>query len=292
MRLVFAATVAFMIALIVNCGLLFWQGLFGGSPALSHVTDQQFVVLAVWGVLVPTIWGFNARWLPIFLGLRQPNERILYVAYGFSIAGVVATYLSALSSQATVAFLIATLVVIDGLHVWTPAINPPKLLNVDPRFPWFVRLTYVWLLVSSILGMMAVMWDSSGGIWGASRHALTVGYVAGMVFAIGQRVLPAFSGMRVLWSTRLMFWLCFCCLPDAFCESQQPLAYEHIWAPAWKILPISAIIELTAVSAFAVNLEVTSVRPPAHLRLGQHRHPADNSRNQLKFRSLYRDWSR
>src|ERR1035437_3248703 len=103
-RLVFAATVAFMIALIVNCGLLFWQGLFGGSPALSHVTDQQFVVLAVWGVLVPTIWGFNARWLPIFLGLRQPSERVLYVAYGFSIAGVVATYLSALP-VATVAFL-------------------------------------------------------------------------------------------------------------------------------------------------------------------------------------------
>jgi len=266
MHLVFAATVAFMIALLVNGGLLFWQGLFGNSPALSHETDQQFVVLAVWGVLVPTIWGFNSRWLPIFLGLRQPNERILYVAYGFSIAGVVATYLSALS-VATVAFLIATLLVIDGLHVWTPAINPPKLVNVDPRFPWFVRLSYVWLLVSSILGMMAVPWDSSGGIWGASRHAITVGYVAGMVFAIGQRVLPAFSGMRVLWSTRLMFWSLLLLFTGCFLRvAAEPLAYEHIWAPAWKILPISAIIELTAVSAFAVNLGVTLGLPPAHLR--------------------------
>jgi hypothetical protein len=266
MRLVFAATVAFLIALLVNCGLLFWQGLFGDSPALSHGTDQQFVVLAVWGVLVPTIWGFNSRWLPIFLGLRQPNEHELYVAYGFSIAGVVATYLSALS-VATVAFLIATLVVIDGLHIWTPAINPPKLVNVDPRFPWFVRLTYFWLLVSSILGMMAVIWDSSGGIWGASRHAITVGYVAGMVFAIGQRVLPAFSGMRVLWSTRLMFWSLLLLFTGCFLRvAAEPLAYEHIWAPAWKILPISAIVELTAVSVFAVNLGVTLVLPPAHLR--------------------------
>ncbi len=43
------------------------------------------------------------------------------------------------------------------------------------------------------------------GIWGASRHALTVGFIAVMVFCVGQRILPAFAGMRLLWSTRLMF---------------------------------------------------------------------------------------
>ncbi len=171
---------------------------------------------------------------------------------------------------AAVAFLIATLLAVDGLHVWMPAINPPKLVNVDPRFPWFVRITYVWLLVSSILGMMAVIWDSSGGIWGASRHAITVGYIAGMVFAIGQRVLPAFSGMRVLWSTRLMFWSLLLLFTGCFLRvAAEPLAYEHIWTPAWKILPISALIELAAVSAFAVNLGVTLLQPPAHLRVQQ-----------------------
>jgi uncharacterized protein involved in response to NO len=269
MRLVLLSTIAFMVALLVNCALLFWQGMVGDSPALPHGIDQQFVVLAVWGVLVPTIWGFNARWLPIFLGLRQPSERMLYAAYGFSLVGILATFLS-FSPVATVAFLIATLLAIDSLHVWTQAINPPKLVNVDPRFPWFVRFTYAWLLVSSILGMMAVIWDSSGGIWGASRHAITVGYVAGMVFSIGQRVLPAFSGMRVLWSTRLMFWSLILLFTGCFLRvASEPLAYEHIWAPAWKILPLSAIIELAAVSAFAVNLGVTLLQPPAHLRVQQ-----------------------
>ncbi|MGB6689066.1 MAG: NnrS family protein [Terracidiphilus sp.] len=269
MRLVFLSTIAFMVALLVNCGLLLWQGLFGNSPALRHEIDQEFVVLSVWGVLVPTIWGFNARWLPIFLGLRQPRESMLYAAYGFSLAGVLATFLSLLP-VATVAFLIATLLAIDALHVWTPSIAPPKLVNVDPRFPWFVRITYVWLLVSSIMGMMAVIWDSSGGIWGASRHAITVGYVAGMVFAIGQRVLPAFSGMRVLWSTRLMFWSQLLLFTGCLLRvAAEPLAYEHIWTPAWKILPISAIIELAAVSTFAVNLGVTLLQSPAYLRVQQ-----------------------
>jgi len=115
-----------------------------------------------------------------------------------------------------------------------------------------------------LLAMMATRWDVSGGIWGASRHALTVGFVALMVFAIGQRVLPAFCGMHVLFSTRLMGWSLYLlfagCLLRVLAE---PLAYENVWAPAWRILPVSAVIELAAVSLFALNLGVTILRPAA-----------------------------
>jgi len=138
MRLVFASTLVFLVALVANCALLFRQGVVENSPALPHVTDQQFVVLAVWGILVPTIWGFNARWLPIFLGLRPPSKRLLYAAYDFSLIGIGATLLSWLP-VAAVAFLIASLLAIEALRVWEQSINSPKLVNVDRRFPFFVR---------------------------------------------------------------------------------------------------------------------------------------------------------
>jgi hypothetical protein len=32
-----------------------------------------------------------------------------------------------------------------------------------------------------------------------------------------------------------------------------------------SVLPVSSVIELTAVTAFALNLGVTFLRPPAHL---------------------------
>ena len=263
MRLVACATLVFLAALAVNGWMLFEQSTHGISPALPHVADQQFVVLAVWGVLVPTIWGFNARWLPVFLGLRAPNQAALYAAYVLSIAGIIATFLQFLP-VAEVAFLVATLLAIDALHVWKRSVHPPKVLNVHRSFPYFVRLAYGWLLVSCILAMFAVHWDFSGGLWGASRHALTVGFVAVMVFAIGQRVLPAFCGMRILWSTSIMAWslsLLFAgCLLRVIAE---PLAYENIWAPAWSILPISAMAELAAVSLFAVNIGVTILRVPS-----------------------------
>src|SRR6185437_11951186 len=266
MKIVAAGTVAFLVTLAVNCGLMFWDALRGSSPALPHITDEKFVVLMVWGVLVPTIWGFNARWLPIFIGLKQPKRGELFLAYGVSVAAIVATFLD-LVPLATVLFEIAALLAIDALHVWQPAVHPAKLINVHRSFPFFVRMTYAWLIVSCVLALMAVPMDHSGGFWGASRHALTVGFVAGMVFAIGQRVLPAFCGMKVLWSTRLMFWSLALLYAGCFLRVlAEPLAYEGIWHPAWKILPVSAVVELTAVTLFAVNLFATLALPAAHLR--------------------------
>lgn len=261
MRLVALASLAFLVALTVNGWLLVQQAIRGISPALPHVTDQQFIVLAIWGVLVPTIWGFNAHWLPVFVGLQAPQPKTLYAAYALSVVGVIATFLDRLAF-AEIAFLVAALLAIEALNVWKRSIHPPKLLNVHPSFPVFVRLAYGWLLASCLLAIIAVRWDFSGGIWGASRHALTVGFVAVMVFAIGQRVLPAFCGMRILWSTGLMAWSL--CLLFAGCLLRvigEPLAYEHIWAPAWRILPISAVAELAAVSLFALNIGVTIFRP-------------------------------
>jgi len=107
------------------------------------------------------------------------------------------------------------------------------------------------------------------GIWGASRHALTVGFLAMMVFSIGQRVLPAFSGMRLLFRPWLMFWALT--LLAAGCTLRviaQILSYQGIAASAWACLPISAITEMTAVTLFAANLVMTFARPRQHTTQG------------------------
>jgi len=249
--------------------VLLRQGITGASPALPHVLDQVFVVLAVWGIIVPTIWGFNARWLPIFAGLRPVNGDRLLWAYSLSLIGLVFTFFDLLA-VASVAFFFAALLSIEALHVWQRSIHPPKLLNIHPSFPVFVRLAYVWLVISCVLALLAVPFDHAGGLWGASRHALTVGFAAGMVFVIGPRILPAFCGMKILWSKRLMFWSLLLLSTGCFLRvSSEPLAYENLWKPAWKVLPVSAIIELTAVSLFAINIVVTLILPAAHLRTAE-----------------------
>ena len=265
-RIIVASTIAFLITMVVNCALLISQAFMSNSPALPRILDQQFVTLAVWGILVPTIWGFNARWLPIFAGFKKPNGKRLLAAYLLSITGVASTFLR-WPSVASTMLLLAAIFSISALHAWERSVNPPKVLNVHPSFPFFVRAAYLWLLISAALALLAASFDRSAGLWGASRHALTVGFVAVMVFAIGQRVLPAFCGMRVLWSVRLMFWsLAFLSCGCLLRVASEPLAYGHLWSPAWDVLPTSAVMELTAVSLFALNMGATLLRPPAHLR--------------------------
>ena len=46
----------------------------------------------------------------------------------------------------------------------------------------------------------------------------------------------------------------------------EPLAYERDWQIAWMLLPVSAVIELTAVTLVALNRVGTLMQRPAHFR--------------------------
>ena len=266
MRIVMAATVSFLIALVANFVTTVYVALYADTPAFPHVLDQQLVLFFVWGILVPTIWGFNARWLSIFAGLQRPDGRALLIAYVFSVAGIAGIFLQWLEAS-SVSLLIAGLLSVYALRIWHRPVQPPKLLHIHGSFLTFLQIAYAWLIVSCILLVLAVTLDHAGGIWGASRHAITVGFVAGMVFVIAPRIVPAFCGMRILWSARLMFWsLLLLHTGCALRVIAEPLAYERASAIAWSWLPVSAFLELAAVSLFALNLGVTLLRPPAHLR--------------------------
>lgn len=96
------------------------------------------------------------------------------------------------------------------------------------------------------------------GIWGASRHALTVGFVAMMVFCIGQRVLPAFSGMRLLFSPRLMFvGLLFLSLGARYASVLKSLLTQRSCRRLGAGCLIPLFFELVTVTALAVNLIAT-----------------------------------
>lgn len=214
---------------------------------------------------MPAVWGFNARWLPVFLGLKPVRTGWLFAALGLawlSVVSALAGYLAV-----SVALMpVAAAVAIEALHIWDAAIQPAKTHGVHASFPAFVRCAYGWLVIASVLSICAFTWDRHGGIWGASRHALTVGFLSTMVFAIGQRILPAFCGGRKLFSPRLMFASLL--LLNVGCllrVSSEIPAYEGMAHFAWAILPASAIIEMTAVTLFAVNLLMTFINPAAHL---------------------------
>ena len=152
------------------------------------------------------VWGFSARWLPVFMGVRPLRNPFLLVALGLNTVGVVLGFLEYLSA-AGILLLVGSATAVAAIPFVEPAAKPAKTVNVHRSFPVFVRIAYGWLLTAAALGIWAAGVGEAPGIWGASRHALAVGFIAAMIFSVGQRILPSFCGMRVLWSPRLMLMM-------------------------------------------------------------------------------------
>ena len=263
---VLTGTVGFGMGLLLNLVVAAYVSLYDTGPAFPVIFESRFLALVSYAFIVPTVWGFSARWLPTFLGLKPLNERSLRYGLLLSIVGVLLTAIG-FSLVAHWLIAVAAITAVAAFHLFEPPRRAPKTSGIHTSFPAFVRVAYLWLLVASSLGVCSAYFDHAHGWIGASRHALTVGFVSTMVFAIGQRVLPAFAGMRVLYSPRLM--LTCLLLLNTGCllrVTSEILAYENYWPPAWGILPVSAICELAAVTVFALNLLLTFKQPPAHLQ--------------------------
>jgi len=260
---VLLGTSGLLLALVLQVVESLRLSLHAASPSFPVAFDQRYLAVLAWGFLVPFVWGFSARWLPVFAGLR-PTRSALFLAG-------VALDLSGLGAALGGAFRVATLFLAAGalsatlaMRFVEPSRSKPKVAGIHPSFAGFVRLAYVWLLIAAALGVWAAFHrQDSTGIWGASRHALTVGFVAAMVFSVGQRVLPSFCGMRILASRRLMFACLFLLMMGCMLRvTSEVLAYQAYANWAWQILPVSAVVEMTAVTLFAVNLVWTFLRPP------------------------------
>ncbi len=251
-----AGLAALVIFNFVECLRL---ALAGTSRAFPHALDQRFLLLLAWGFLVPVVWGFSARWLPSFLAIAKPDARLFGAALALDIAGVVCG-LASWTQPATILLLASALCIGSALRLTKTPHGPAKTQGIHRSFPVFARLSYLWLIIAGGLGIWAAFADVHGGIWGASRHALTVGFAATMVFTIGPRILPHFSGIYNLFSKRLM--LLSLLILQTGCTLRvlsEPLAYEGIQTLAWKTLPISGVLELSGVVIFAINMTLTLI---------------------------------
>ena len=268
-RVVVAASIGFALTLTANLllsGYVAWQGI---SPEIRHALNERFLVLTTWGFLAPFVWGFSSKWLPVLLGLRPTRGHGLIAAVIINSLGLLLTLFGWRLAPALL-FVIAGTLIVWSLRLFEPSTQPAKTRGVHATFPIFVRVAYVWLLIAAVLGVAASLWDVSGGIFGASRHAFTVGFVSVMVFSIGQRVLPAFAAHAPLWSPRLMFaGLLFLTTGCALRVTSEIIAYQYSVTWAWTALSASALIEMTAVTLFAINMAATFVFAPPPLTAPQ-----------------------
>lgn len=236
------------------------------APELNHV----FISLALWVFCVPVVLGYAARFLPALAGWPETRKAPAKLTLGVTALAAV-LLLSSHTDGFHLACLIAALAGCLSLGVFRKAPGRPKTRGVYAGYPFFVRTSFLWLLVSAALGL----WAGVPGMLGASRHAFTVGFLSMLIFSLGPRILPSFVNSRELRSPTLMrislYLLTVGCTLRVLSE---PLAYAEVWGSAWRMLPVSAVVELCAVLLFALNMGWTLATPyPVWINPTKHIHP-------------------
>jgi hypothetical protein len=254
---VLLGTAGLAAAVIFNFVECLKLAIHGIQLSFPHTLDQKYLVLLGWGFLVPVVWGFSARWLPSFLAIAKPDAQLFRLALVLDLMGVFCG-VAGLSKPATILLASSAVAIGLALHLTQRTHGPAKVQGIHPSFPTFIRLAYAWLVIAGSMSIWAAFADQHGGIWGASRHALTVGFAATMVFSIGPRILPHFGGVHGIFSKRLMFLSLLLLQTGCLLRvSSEPLAYEGLLPFAWKVLPVSGMLELSGVLLFATNLALT-----------------------------------
>ena len=249
-HLIFAGHAGLVVTLALQLALV-WPPL--AQPLIPPEPNARLLYLALWAFCFPVVWGFSTRFLPTLLGLPAPGRRAAYAGLAALAGAIIAS--QGLASALTI---LAVVLACWSLRIFHPSQRPAKTAFVDPLYGWFTRAAFGWMTLSALL----LAGGDVPGMTGASRHAFTVGFLATMIFSIGPRVLPAFLNSRELWSTRLMrASLVLLTLGCTLRVTSEPLAYASAAGWAWKVLPVSAMIELTAVLLFAYNLGRTLATP-------------------------------
>ena len=241
--------------------LLAWQLFLAArplaSPALPLAPDRILISLAIWTFGFPVVLGYSTKFFPGLIGAAPAHRTGLRFALALLLPAA-AGFLLESTALAAAATSCAVALACWSLRVFHARAGNPKTSGVDARYPQFVRLAYLWLAVSAVLGFGV----SRPGVLGASRHAFTVGFLATLILSIGPRILPSFLNSRELWSARLMRWSLV--LITAGCTLRvvsEPLAYGGIVSSAWRILPVSAFAELAAILLFGFNIAMSLATP-------------------------------
>lgn len=171
------------------------------SAVVVQSVDDRAIWVMLLGALSTLIFGVWARVAPGFVASVPATPRPLLLGGGLWLLGVLAQAFGLAAGPWLLlvgAALLARTIGVFGAGI---ARQP---LHGDARLTRLgVRSAFVWLFVGlAILAAGRLGLASSYFQVSAARHALALGFVTLMIYAVASRVLPSFTGRRI-WSRRL-----------------------------------------------------------------------------------------
>lgn len=240
------------------------QALAAGPGAYSESARNLLLEMALFGFALNAVYGFGLRLLPGMLGKGAPKQPAVEKTFALHNMGVLALALShfwglrVLEALGAVLIASGALPWVLGLHgTRTKAKSAPRPEAGSPLLPRYIQLALFWFVIG--LAMLAI-----GGVFaavrgeplhkaytGATRHALTVGFLTTLILGVAQRLLPILSHDLLAWPGLVGPILILIGVGNALRVTME-LA-TMVWPVAFWIMPFSALLELSALSLFAAN---------------------------------------
>jgi hypothetical protein len=252
-----------------------------GPGSYTESARGLLMELALFGLALNAIYGFGLRLLPGMLGAGAPRRGAAEATFGLHNAGVLAL----LASQAHWPDLWATIgaaAIAAGAWPWVIGLQSVRgkpqsapRPEAGPAFlARYIQLALFWLLAGLALLAAGQLVAMIRGIapprayLGATRHALTVGFLTTLILGVGQRLLPILGHELLAWP-RLVIPIFVLIAAGNALRVVAELA-TLAWPGAFRILPESAVLELSALVLFAANaLRTLWPGPDPLLRTGR-----------------------
>jgi hypothetical protein len=203
-----------LLALALNLAAM-TQLVLAGSDLVPPGLNDAIIHLELRGFVVGVGIAVSLKVLPQFLILRRPwDSAFAWLLPGYAV-GLVFTTLGwltlaswpaertlAASFRATgdVLTLVALIGVVLALRLYEPAARESGRPHITNPTRLWIRLAYAWLLAATALHAWLGLREGLGGPAGsftelsAARHALTMGFLMVLLFAMASRILPGYSG--------------------------------------------------------------------------------------------------
>lgn len=252
--------IAGIIWFIAACGLnlyidgYLYQQSTNEIPASFH---HNLVHIFLFGFVFMFIFGVNLRTVFAFLDVREPNTPVINLCF-WLLNAVTALYLIEYLSSWLVYLLAAGVFLFTyGIRVFESSTKELADIVMDRSYEKTIKVAYIWLVIGMLIriAIPSIGEDTPSGhlFYGASNHAVTVGFISMMMIGYASKMVPTFRGVAI-YNIRLSEWTFVLLNIGIFLRVAAQMLIPSYPGLAYPVVGISGWLEVTAMGMFAYNL--------------------------------------
>lgn len=264
--------------------LTMWLRYGAGHAGPGSFSDPErllLIELAVFGFTMNSIYGFGQMLLPGLLRIGSTRGWAIEVAHWLHNAGVIIMCLATGLAASGLSMAIASGFLVGGAAMFAVGhrgfMGRRRTSQGDEKghfsLDFYPPLAFFWLLAGLLLMTGGTLYEAVNDVslphayTGAVRHALTVGFMTTLILGVGQRMIPVLD--RTVLAIPMLTVPILVLIGVGNCLRVSSELAILVTPAAFRVMPISAVLEWSALLLFAINVTATMFHRDPLLRRGR-----------------------